>query len=65
MREAPLAENNGTLGFARELIAGDFDVVIFLAGVGIRALLKVVEITGGFEDSDSLSRLTWDLRIQK
>ena len=43
MREIPLVENSGALGLARELIAGAFDVVIFLTGVGARALLKVVE----------------------
>jgi uroporphyrinogen-III synthase len=43
MREVPLAENSGALGFARELIAGGFDIVIFHTGAGARALLKVVE----------------------
>lgn len=42
MREVPLAENQAALRFVRELIAGSFDVVIFLTGVGARALLKVV-----------------------
>lgn len=43
MREVPLAENAPALNFMRELIAGAVDVVIFLTGVGARALLKVVE----------------------
>lgn len=43
MREVPLAENQGALRFARELTAGSFDMVVFLTGVGARALLKAVE----------------------
>ena len=42
MREVPLAENQESLRFVRELIAGSFDIVVFLTGVGARALLKVV-----------------------
>ncbi len=43
MREVPLNENAPALNFSRELVAGAIDVVIFLTGVGARALLKVVE----------------------
>ena len=42
MREVPLAETEATLDFARALIAGQFDFVIFLTGVGARALLQVL-----------------------
>lgn len=42
IREAPLAENQAALRFARELIAGNFDIVIFLTGVGARALHHVI-----------------------
>ena len=42
MREVPLAENESALAFARGLIAGEFDAVIFLTGVGARALLQVL-----------------------
>ena len=42
MREVPLAETEDTMVFARGLIAGQFDLVIFLTGVGARALLQVV-----------------------
>lgn len=42
MREVPLAENQEALRFVRELISGSFDIVVFLTGVGARALLKVV-----------------------
>ncbi len=43
MREVPVAENTAALNFTHELIAGAYDVVIFLTGAGARALLKVVE----------------------
>lgn len=42
MREVPLAETDDVLVFARGLIAGQFDLVIFLTGVGARALLQVL-----------------------
>ncbi len=43
MREAPLESNTAALSFAAALIEGGFDLVIFLTGVGIRALTRVVE----------------------
>jgi uroporphyrinogen-III synthase len=43
MREVPLDSNTEALEFAARLIAGDFDVVIFLTGVGCRAVLSVAE----------------------
>jgi uroporphyrinogen-III synthase len=42
MREVPLAHNENAVAFARGLIAGQFDLVIFLTGVGARALLQVI-----------------------
>src|SRR3974377_15147 len=42
MREMPLAENQTLLRFARELMAGSIDIVVFLTGVGARALYKVI-----------------------
>ncbi len=36
MRELPLEDNRQALHFAQGLLAGDFDVVIFLTGVGVR-----------------------------
>jgi len=42
MREVPLAETDDILFFARGLIAGQFDLVVFLTGVGVRALLQVL-----------------------
>jgi len=43
MREVPLESNKEALAFAEALFAGELDVVIFLTGVGARALLSVVE----------------------
>jgi uroporphyrinogen-III synthase len=43
MREVPLESNTEALAFAGRLLDGGFDMVIFLTGVGTRALLRVVE----------------------
>ena len=43
MREIPLASNTEAIAFARTLAEGGFDIVIFLTGVGTRALTRVVE----------------------
>jgi uroporphyrinogen-III synthase len=43
MREVPLESNKEALAFAGALLVGEFDMVIFLTGVGARALLGVVE----------------------
>lgn len=43
MREVPLSSNVDALKFADALFDGKFDVVVFLTGVGARALSKVVE----------------------
>jgi uroporphyrinogen-III synthase len=43
MREIPLETNTEARAFARALFAGGFDMVIFLTGVGTRALARVVE----------------------
>jgi len=43
MREILLESNTEALAFARGLAAGQFDLVIFLTGVGTRALARVVE----------------------
>jgi uroporphyrinogen-III synthase len=46
MREVPLESNRLALEFADKLIAGRFDLVVFLTGVGVRALMSIVETTG-------------------
>ncbi|MEP6917026.1 MAG: uroporphyrinogen-III synthase [Acidobacteriota bacterium] len=42
LREVPLESNTEALDFAASLIRGDFDMVLFLTGVGARALVEVV-----------------------
>jgi uroporphyrinogen-III synthase len=42
MREVPLESNQEALQFAARLFQGDFDLVIFLTGVGIRRLTEIV-----------------------
>jgi uroporphyrinogen-III synthase len=43
MQEVTLKDNPEALGFARKLAEGGFDIVIFLTGVGTRALVRLVE----------------------
>jgi uroporphyrinogen-III synthase len=43
MREVPLESNVEALAFIDDLIAGEFDVVILLTGVGTRVLLDIVQ----------------------
>lgn len=50
MREVPLESNKEALAFAAALFAGGFDIVIFLTGVGTRALLSVIETSYKRED---------------
>ncbi|MFZ0516234.1 MAG: uroporphyrinogen-III synthase [Acidobacteriaceae bacterium] len=43
MREAPLESNHEAFEFARRLLNREFDLVIFLTGVGARRLIDIVE----------------------
>lgn len=43
MREVPLESNGEALAFASALFNGEFDMMIFLTGVGTRALASVVD----------------------
>lgn len=43
MREIGLESNQQVLGFASKLLQGDFDLVIFMTGVGVRAMLDIVQ----------------------
>jgi uroporphyrinogen-III synthase len=43
MREVPIDENPEALEFAERLFRDEFDMIIFLTGVGTRALNKVLE----------------------
>jgi uroporphyrinogen-III synthase len=43
MREIPLESNKEAQEFTRKLLAGGFEIIIFLTGVGARALARVAE----------------------
>src|SRR6516165_3523581 len=43
MREVPLSSNTTAISFGRRLGNREFDLVVFLTGVGARALLQVIE----------------------
>ena len=47
MREVPIESNADAVRFIDDLIAGDFDVVVLLTGVGARALLDIVQRVQG------------------
>jgi uroporphyrinogen-III synthase len=49
MREVPLSSNVEALKFADALIGGKFHAVVFLTGVGARAIASVVETTRAVE----------------
>jgi uroporphyrinogen-III synthase len=54
MREVPLRENKAAIDFAKGLIAGHFDLVIFLTGVGARAMWQVlaeVQLSEAFQEA--------------
>lgn len=42
MREVPLESNHEALAFGQHLLQGDFDLVIFMTGVGVRRLMDIV-----------------------
>lgn len=50
MREVPLASNQQALQFAASLMQGDFDLVVFLTGTGIRALINIVQTQYDVDD---------------
>jgi uroporphyrinogen-III synthase len=42
MREVPLERNEAAFQFSERLVAGEYDMMIFLTGVGTRQLMKVL-----------------------
>ena len=44
MREIPLEENTSAFEFAAALLAGDIDFVLFMTGVGARALFETLQL---------------------
>ncbi|HEY1066194.1 MAG TPA: uroporphyrinogen decarboxylase, partial [Pirellulales bacterium] len=43
LRETPLQEDGTAVAFAQDLIAGKYDVVVLMTGVGLRLLLQTIE----------------------
>ena len=43
LRELPLSSNRACLDFGRRLLAGDFDMVLFTTGVGVRTMMTILE----------------------
>jgi uroporphyrinogen-III synthase len=58
MREMPLESNQPVLDFAAALIEGQFDLVVFFTGVGVRNLLQIVETKYPAKDFLNALRLT-------
>ncbi|MFP5226385.1 MAG: uroporphyrinogen-III synthase [Acidobacteriota bacterium] len=42
MREVPLESNQEALAFGQRLLRGDFDLIVFMTGVGVRRLMDIV-----------------------
>ncbi|MGA3294590.1 MAG: uroporphyrinogen-III synthase [Candidatus Acidiferrales bacterium] len=58
MREVPLESNTEAIAFARTLASGGFDMIVFLTGVGTRALARVVETVYPLEQfAEALRRI--------
>jgi len=58
MREIPLESNTEAIAFAHTLAEGGFDMMIFLTGVGTRALARVVQTVYPIERfAESLRRI--------
>lgn len=57
LREVPIGDNPEVFAFADRLLAGDFDMVIFLTGVGTRYLAQAIETR--------IPRATWTAALAK
>jgi uroporphyrinogen decarboxylase len=59
MREVPLEQNAEAFAFAEKLFAGEIDAMIFMTGVGTRALVETLEARYSRDEIvGALSRLT-------
>jgi uroporphyrinogen-III synthase len=67
MREVPLESNTAAAAAVRALIAGEFDVVVLLTGVGARAWLDVADRVCGARESfvDAMRRVRVAVRGPK
>ncbi len=60
MREVPLESNTACLDFGRDLLAGHFDLVLFLTGVGVRNMMNILETKF---DRDAILSALGDVQI--
>ena len=63
MREVPLERNEEALAFGRRLLTGEFDMAIFLTGVGTRQLMKVLATQ--FETQQTVEALRQITRVAR
>ena len=64
MREAPIENNTEAFDFAERLFRGEFDLMIFLTGVGTRALNKVLASRYPEEQFAEARPMAWDLGLR-
>ncbi len=43
VREVPLESQTASLDFVRDLLKGEFDLVVFVTGVSVRALMDIAK----------------------
>lgn len=55
MRELPLDSNTACLDFGQRLLTGDFDLIIFMTGVGVNKVLEILR--SSFDPEQILSAL--------
>ncbi len=55
MQELPLESNTACVEFGRRLLAGEFDLVLFLTGVGVSRMMDVLSLS--FDREDILASL--------
>ncbi|MBB5058749.1 uroporphyrinogen-III synthase [Granulicella aggregans] len=55
MREIPLSSNTMCLEFGRRLLAGEFDIIIFMTGVGVTKMLEILD--SSFDRSQIVEQL--------
>src|ERR1700710_2098984 len=55
MRELPLESNMACIEFGRGLLAGEFDLIIFLTGIGVTKVMEI--LSASFEREAVLSAL--------
>src|SRR5258706_12885004 len=66
MREVPIDDNPEAFNFAERLFRGEFDMVVFLTGVGTRALNKALESRyAAGEFAEALRKITTVVRGPK